>query len=972
MNKIYTILLILVNIILFQGCTNQDFPENTSSLLPDGKIRLKLTYDLPLISQITSKSGYVNRENLIDNAVLLVFEAHEGEDQKDSDCLLQIVKAEISSGNIQPDIHFIVAGYNRSCRIKVLANLDDQTMNTVLNYKTKGNSSNPVSIGVFKELSMSSQLLNNPGLLPFLPLCSAENTIFNGIDAQTNISVALQRIYAALEVHIDPSVSNFELHEIYLHNGYKNGRFEPYKPGEYPLKDQSDFSSFTKIADDAYYAGPLYLFENLDNYKPPVLATCLILKGVYKKDGNTTEGYYKVNVGYYKGEGASFDYDIHRNCRYKVNISQVSHYGEQTLENAINSYPENIPLEYEITFDDFSSSNDIIYHSSGYAISSTNSEAHVYAASSSEVYSVATLLFEKSEFYNLYPDRSLKVIGSDQIEIMNESEVLNIPIGNAVDLKVRFTKPEVSGAIEIRFGGLRKLINVRASRMLRSDSLQIIKIQGVLNAQYGDLSVDGPWCRISKDPNYPSDISANISFESPSTVYCLSPENRSRTRESVPLYFFMGQGRGTLKLIVTQTYGSSAINDLYYRETFNKSDKIHTSKRANCFLLPVNESCSYHLTGSVIYDYYGLNAQISDPRSEIIWCDFNFKDPNPFEPHDLIEISNPDGNIEHIVLHVRNFHSVCGNNGNGNLVWGIKDASGEWLWSWHVWFTDMVCLNDQLASSDITYSGSSVSVLSDQSVLNNLFSVNNGPGGRFLKTKYNTVSRIYLDRNVGARLTGALSSLQITGDDARKHHGLYYQWGRKDPLPGIDKFNDMAEPFIYTPCYPNGIKYNLKSERTVTIRESIKEPLTFFAKGYSDWCNESGVTRWNSSNGTTSKGMKTIFDPSPFGWRVNWGNGNDLALITDKKWLNCSGYEGKGGLLIENKFWFAASGSRYYLTGNLAWSPSIGAYWVTGNVNDVSNSYCSYFMFQNGNLSSYSNYYIYRTYGCQIRPVLDT
>ena len=84
----------------------------------------------------------------------------------------------------------------------------------------------------------------------------------------------------------------------------------------------------------------------------------------------------------------------------------------------------------------------------------------------------------------------------------------------------------------------------------------------------------------------------------------------------------------------------------------------------------------------------------------------------------------------------------------GNAVIGLFDASGNCIWSWHIWAVDY----DPAASAQTYKSGA-----------------------------------VFMDRNLGALTT------DYTRPESR---GLYYQWGRKDPMiyPSLFRSNQWNEP----------------------------------------------------------------------------------------------------------------------------------------------------------------------------------
>ena len=142
----------------------------------------------------------------------------------------------------------------------------------------------------------------------------------------------------------------------------------------------------------------------------------------------------------------------------------------------------------------------------------------------------------------------------------------------------------------------------------------------------------------------------------------------------------------------------------------------------------------------------------------------------------------------------------------GNAVVAVTDDNGTILWSWHIWSTDYV-----LGTNDITV--------------------------------YNhSKSRAYKMMNL---------TLGEVGNTAP-----FYQFGRKDPFP----------------------KNVTNVSSGGTLAKSIQNPDVFYGNSGYDWCSDSRSDWWdagyksytNSSSTTASvlKGNKTIYDPSPAGYRV--------------------------------------------------------------------------------------------------------
>ena len=254
----------------------------------------------------------------------------------------------------------------------------------------------------------------------------------------------------------------------------------------------------------------------------------------------------------------------------------------------------------------------------------------------------------------------------------------------------------------------------------------------------------------------------------------------------------------------------------------------------------------------------------------------------------------------------------------GNAVIAAKDASGNILWSWHIWLTDK-------PRGQVYYRG-----------------------------------RTMMDRNLGA--TSA-----TPGDVAAL--GLLYQWGRKDPFLGSSSISNATEANS-TITWPSAVESNSTSG---TIEYATAHPTTFITYNSSnnDWYYTGDYstdnTRWS-----TSDSAKSIYDPCPSGWRVPDG-GNDgvwsKALGSSSYFVKPSLYESANeGVNFSRYFgsastiWYPASGYCFSNDGSLYYVGGDGFYWSAS----PRGSYAYYLHF------SYDGYvypsdYSYRAYGYSVR-----
>ena len=170
--------------------------------------------------------------------------------------------------------------------------------------------------------------------------------------------------------------------------------------------------------------------------------------------------------------------------------------------------------------------------------------------------------------------------------------------------------------------------------------------------------------------------------------------------------------------------------------------------------------------------------------------------------------------------------------GNAVIALYASASSTTALWSWHIWSTayDPETYYDLYTTTNRSVAG---------------------------QKAWEDVMRCNL---------GAIGYTDGTTDpsDVNKIYGLYYQWGRKDPF------------------LRNGSNSDVSSGPT-TATNAFQHPETFYTVNASpyDWYSGQNPNLWGNANtiGTpnTDRGIKTMFDPCPVGWKVApqdlWNNG---------------------------------------------------------------------------------------------------
>ncbi|MCE2616165.1 fibrobacter succinogenes major paralogous domain-containing protein [Phocaeicola oris] len=190
----------------------------------------------------------------------------------------------------------------------------------------------------------------------------------------------------------------------------------------------------------------------------------------------------------------------------------------------------------------------------------------------------------------------------------------------------------------------------------------------------------------------------------------------------------------------------------------------------------------------------------------------------------------------------------------GNALIAVTDAEGKILWSWHIWATEPV--------SKETHNGLD-----------------------------------FMDRNIGA----------MTHETETFYKGGFsYQWGRKDPFPSGTQY---ASPtgYVYVPAIAEAFSpYDVGTEG-ISVAEVAARPTELFTPWDKRMWAKEDLELW------CYEGRKTIYDPSPAGWRIPTKEEMDDLIADGKDMLWGSGFIGTYG----PSFGYGNAGNpgkRYYWT----------------------------------------------------------
>ncbi|NDV59527.1 hypothetical protein [Bacteroides sp. 519] len=183
----------------------------------------------------------------------------------------------------------------------------------------------------------------------------------------------------------------------------------------------------------------------------------------------------------------------------------------------------------------------------------------------------------------------------------------------------------------------------------------------------------------------------------------------------------------------------------------------------------------------------------------------------------------------------------------------------------------------------------------------------------------------WMDRNLGAHVTksGDLSSV-----------GFFYQWGRKDPLPGLGAWDisEATEQTVHTAkvLFAPGASEYIKDSGPTNVQQTVSSPMTAFW----DWKDKATYTSWNETTNPCPAGYKV---PAATDWPTSdWqGKIGEFFVFTNNGKPNvnelnrygeynaaCGGYYPAGG------HGFDKSGENPEYRDHVVDSSKKGYYWT--------------------------------------------
>lgn len=252
--------------------------------------------------------------------------------------------------------------------------------------------------------------------------------------------------------------------------------------------------------------------------------------------------------------------------------------------------------------------------------------------------------------------------------------------------------------------------------------------------------------------------------------------------------------------------------------------------------------------------FHTENPYINPQSAKLLW-----EDTQGF----ITDVTLRDGRVH---------YTTTGNVGNAVIaVYSGPNATGDILWSWHIWG-----VGDTLPAD---------------------YEVTTKVGGN---VALGTGSVVLMDRNLGAYPSTDEQRLETTRtaeNEAKSVNCMLYQWGRKDPFPNADKYYVDGNEVNIATTFP---VWQPTTTSEATIAASILRPGYMINRPADDtsinnWLGKDVTLLWGDDkfSGQLASGwtnVKTIYDPSPVGYRVA-----NFTAFTDFIPVNSISQTFKGG-----------------------------------------------------------------------------
>ena len=500
---------------------------------------------------------------------------------------------------------------------------------------------------------------------------------------------------------------------------------------------------------------------------------------------------------------------------------------------------------------------------------------------------------------------------------------------------------------------------------------------GSVDGENLSLSV-APQVNSAEDPHH--DV---LAARTPKTDFDLSTVNvaTGATVSRTTANCYVVQAPGTYKFPLVYgngVKGGSPNPGAYRAKTSPTATSYRSDNGASYFLGSFKDHLDNNIYNSgdatsspYLTTHLGKNA--SDFTPVLIWTDV----PGLISVDATISGS---GQNSYLTFSVPEKYITQGNALLAVLVDADGDGTDEIAWSWHIWVTEDNLTNNTTPIPTSSEEGANVYYFAPENI-----------GWCEGKTETYEARQCQIRiRQSGTTDMQTVILSQTAGSITTGNNSLYYEWGRKDPIPAA---NGSANSRRIKSYYPSSLQYQPTTggAEKVSLGTAIQTPYVYYHGAGSgsinrDWCSTKYNNLWNSvNNGRTESDIpvpvtKTIYDPSPTGYKLPPGNAFDGFNEESFTWVTNNGQDGR---TYQSALFFPVLG--YFLLrssspgGDLSLATPYdnrdeGYYWTSlpsgaSSVSDLGGRWLTFSSSSiriNGVNTGYN-----RSYGSSVRPIVD-
>lgn len=299
----------------------------------------------------------------------------------------------------------------------------------------------------------------------------------------------------------------------------------------------------------------------------------------------------------------------------------------------------------------------------------------------------------------------------------------------------------------------------------------------------------------------------------------------------------------------------------------------------------------------------------------------------------------------------------------GNAMIAVRDKDMNILWSWHIWITDYKPDNN-LVKIDM---GTSTSYIFHRNVGQLM-------GDDITNFQACSVKIRFTQTDVPAGLEPLTKTVELNQSGTiikTEDCFTYYQWGRKDPImANVKQWYDGNNQEI-TSLPTQSISLDLPAGEPLLV-EYIRTPMTFWTADHNYTFQY--LNLWNMANSHTES-TKTIYDPSPVGYKVPLGNELDYLLQhATFRYVPTTTATEKEGIYIttpdNDNIYLPLLGYRSGSTALEGGKGSLSESWYSSSSTNRIEAYAMVIHPNNGNVSA-SRTTDPRTHALGVRPVKE-